>query len=114
MSEEIICIVCPLGCNITVEDDKKVRGNNCERGKEYALKEISNPTRILTTTVKVIRSSTKRLPVKTDGEIPKEKIFKAMDVINKIYVTPPIEMGNVIIKNILDTKVNIVACKSIS
>ena len=116
MEKELVCIVCPKGCRMKIEannDSVIVRGNGCKRGETYAIKEMSNPTRVLTSTVVVKYSDVKRLPVKTKGEIPKELMFKSMEIVNKIEVSPPIRIGDVIIENILDTGIDVVACKSI-
>lgn len=115
---EIVCIVCPIGCRLEiVEDEKlkdgyKVSGAQCRRGNVYGIKEISNPTRLLTTTVRIKGAPLPRLPVRTDKEIPKDKIFACMDLINQVKLEAPVEMGEIIIKNILDMGVNIVASRS--
>ena len=116
MEKELICIVCPKGCRIKIErvdNNFVVVGNSCKMGERYAIKESTNPTRVLTSTVIVSSSNTKRLPVKTKGEIPKEIIFECMKVINEVEVHAPIKIGQVIIENILDTGVDVVACKSV-
>ena len=113
---DIVCIVCPLGCKLTVEkegDGYKVNGNSCKRGQDYAIEELTNPTRMLTSTVKVTNSQHVRLPVHTSGPIPKAKIFEAMQVINAITAHSPLKMGDVVIKNILDTGVDVCASRTL-
>lgn len=118
-SKEIICIICPIGCRLTVERDAKtpsgfsVSGNQCRRGEAYGIKEMTNPTRVLTTTVKITGALYTRLPVRTNSEIPKDKIFPCMKIINKTEVRAPVALGDVIVKNILGTGVDIVASRSI-
>ncbi|WP_066507113.1 DUF1667 domain-containing protein [Abyssisolibacter fermentans] len=118
MKKEMICITCPMGCHLTVEDDKssesgyKVSGNICKRGEKYAVEELTNPTRVITSTVKIENGILKRLPVKTDGAIPKDLNFKCMEEINKVVVNAPISVGDVIIENILNTGINLVASRS--
>lgn len=117
MKKEMICIVCPVGCHLTIEGEKenlKVSGNRCKRGEVYALQEIQNPTRVLTTTVKLEGASVARLPVKTNGAIPKGKIFDAISEKKKISVKPPIVIGEIIIENIADTGIDLVATREIS
>ncbi|SKC55266.1 DUF1667 domain-containing protein [Maledivibacter halophilus] len=114
-NKEIICIVCPVGCHIEISKDKDsyvVTGNKCPRGETYAIKELTNPTRVLTTTVKIKGGKLNRLPVKTKESIPKEKIYECMKVINSIEIEAPVSMGDVIIKEILDTDVDVVAARS--
>lgn len=115
--KELICIACPLGCRLTVMEDTdkekgySVTGNKCNRGAEYAIKEMVNPTRILTSTVKVENGLLPRIPVRTDDAIPKTEIFTCMEKINKVVVKTPIKKGDIIIKDI--TKgVNLVASRS--
>ncbi|NBG88287.1 DUF1667 domain-containing protein [Isachenkonia alkalipeptolytica] len=116
--KEMICIVCPVGCHIEVvkdgqsEEGYTVSGNQCLRGKVYGVKEMTNPTRVLTTTVKITEGSLPRLPVTTKGAIPKELMMEAMEAINRVEVNAPATVGQVIIKNLLDTGVDLVATRS--
>lgn len=112
--EKLICIACPIGCHleIDVEKDYKVTGNLCKRGEVYGKKELTNPTRIVTSTIIIKGAIYKRLPVKTNGEIPKAKIFDVMEAINKVSATSPVRMGDIIIENVCNTGINIVASRS--
>ena len=111
--KELICIVCPRGCHLSVDDELNVTGNFCPRGAIYAKNELTHPTRTLTTTVRIISKEEVALPVKSDNPLPKEKIFDAMELINKTCVKAPIKIGDIIIKNIFGLDVNIVATKDI-
>ena len=118
MAEKInlVCIVCPVGCQLEVTkngEEITVTGNACKRGPEYAKNEITNPTRILTTTVSVKNAKFNRIPVKTKGEIPKGMIFDAMKIINKVVLNAPVKVGDIVIENILDTGVDVVAARSL-
>lgn len=112
-THEMICIVCPMGCRLKVTEGKElvVEGNKCKRGKEYALKELTFPTRVLPTTVSIRNGMLPRLPVKTNAPIPKDRIFDAMKIINDIEVIAPVKVGDIIIKDILDTGVDVVATR---
>ena len=114
MKKELICIVCPMGCHleVDVENDYAVTGNECKRGIAYAKKELTNPTRTITSTVKITGGIYNRLPVKTDKEIDKTLIFDVMELLNDVNVKSPIHMGDIILKNVLGTDVNIVASRS--
>ena len=118
MISKLICIVCPNSCemNITELNTGKydVSGYKCERGKTYAEQEIINPARILTTTIKVKNGFIKRLPVRSKEALPKDKIFQCMEILRKIEVEAPISEGDVIIENILNMGINIVASKDIA
>jgi CxxC motif-containing protein len=115
---ELICISCPLGCNLEVdisdENDIKVKGNSCKRGEVYGIKECTNPTRIVTSTVFVKNGTEEVLPVKTERDIPKGKIFDCVRLLKDVEIEAPVKIGDVIIENVLDTGVNIVATKNIN
>lgn len=114
---KIICVACPRGCRITVVgDDKKIKsikGFSCPRGEDYAKEEFLNPTRILPTTVKVKNGNFPLVSVKTEKPIPKKDLLPAMDVIARTEVEAPVSCGDIIIKNILDTGVNVIATRNV-
>jgi CxxC motif-containing protein len=112
---ELICITCPKGCHLKVdeENDFSVKGNSCPKGAEYGKNELKNPVRVVTSTVKTTSDKYPRCPVKTKGAIPKGKMFEVMSLLNEITLTTPIKSGDVIISNILDTGIDLIACKSI-
>ena len=118
-SKEVICIVCPVGCRIKIsrcEDEEsgyRITGHTCKKGTEYAIKEVTNPTRILTSTVKVKGGKISRLPVRTSDEIPKAKIFSCMEIINRTEVAAPVRVGDVLVKDVFGTGIDIIATRSI-
>ena len=112
---ELTCIVCPMGCHLNVEqleEGFKVEGNTCKRGEKYAVQELTNPTRVITTTVKLENSYLQLLPVKTEDPIPKGMIFDIMEALDKVRVNAPVKVGDVIVENILDTGVNVISAKT--
>lgn len=115
---ELICIGCPMGCPLKVElekgEVKQVTGNTCNRGDAYARKEVTNPTRIVTTTVRVNHGTQAVVAVKTRTDIPKDKIFACMEEIKKVAVEAPVKIGDVVAADIADTGVDMVATKNIS
>jgi CxxC motif-containing protein len=115
-TKDLVCIVCPLGCKLTVEkngEEYVVKGNTCKRGQAYAIEELTNPTRMLTSTVKLSNSKHVRLAVHTSAPIPKGKIFDAMKIINSTTAIAPLKMGDIVIKNILDTGVDVCSSRTI-
>jgi len=118
MKKEIICIGCPMGCYLTVDYIDKtiqaVSGNRCKIGLEYAEKEVFNPERTLTTTVKVKNGHLPLVSVRTNKPIPKNRIFDAMDLLAKVEVEAPVKIGAPIVQNIFDTGVNVVATKNVT
>jgi CxxC motif-containing protein len=115
--KELICISCPLGCSLQVdlsdENNIKVKGNSCKRGETYGIKECTNPTRIVTSTVFVKNGTEKVLPVKTQQDIPKGKVFDCVRLLKDVVIDAPVKIGDIIIENILGTGVDIVATKNI-
>ena len=113
MKKNLICVSCPLGCPIEVEIENgevvAVTGNTCKRGDAYARAEITNPVRSLTTSVKVENGVHPVVPVKSSGPVPKDKMFECMNIINSVTVKAPVKIGDVVIENILDLGVDIVA-----
>lgn len=109
--KKITCIICPLGCEMTIDRNLDVKFNKCSRGLEYAISELTNPERIITSTVIIENGLLKRLPVKTDIPIPKGKIFIIMKEINKLVVYAPIKIGEVLIKNVSNTNANIISTR---
>lgn len=110
--QELICITCPKGCVTKVWKEKgnvKIEGKICKKGKDYIKQEYIEPKRMLTSTVVVERSAVKRLPVRTREAIPKRKLFMAMDQLSEIRVKPPVKIGEVIIPNLVDTGIDLIA-----
>lgn len=116
--KELICIGCPLGCNLTVEMDGgqvvSVNGNTCKRGDDYARKELTDPRRIVTSTVPVAGGNLPVVSVKTTSDIPKEKIRECLCALKGVTLTAPVQIGDVIVENVADTGVDVIATKSIS
>lgn len=109
----LTCIGCPMGCALLVEMNGKeiisVTGNTCEKGAEYAVKEVTDPTRIVTTTVHVKNGSMPVVSVKTAQDIPKGKIFDCVEALRDVCVEAPVQIGDVILENVAGTGVDIVA-----
>ena len=117
MKKEITCIICPIGCKVIIEhSDRKIKnieGFQCKKGKEYAVEELLNPVRTLTTTIDVKDGIISLVSVKTDKPIPKEKLFEVMDVISEVEVDAPINIGDVLVENVVGLNVDIVATKNV-
>ena len=114
--KELTCICCPAGCalTVTIEGDNSVtvNGNRCPRGAAYGEKEVTHPTRIVTSTVRVAGYPDAVVSVKTASDIPKGKMDDCMKALAGVAVAAPIHVGDVIVENIADTGVNIVATRS--
>lgn len=114
---ELTCINCPMGCPLVVTMDNgevlEVTGNTCKRGDIYGRKEVTNPTRIVTTSVGVIGGSSSRVSVKTKEDIPKGKIFDVVKALKDVCIKAPTHIGDVVLKDIAGTGVDIIATKEV-
>ena len=115
--KQLVCIGCPLGCNlqVTIEDDHtiSVTGNTCPRGADYARKEMTDPRRIVTSSVKVTGGHLASVSVKTESDIPKGKIFDCVKALREVELTAPVSIGQIVLRNVADTGVNVIATKNI-
>lgn len=114
--KQLVCIGCPLGCNlnVTIEADEiAVTGNTCPRGADYAKKEMTDPRRIVTSTVRVTGGHLACVSVKTESDIPKEKIFDCVRALREIELPAPVKIGQIVLENVAGTGVNVVATKNI-
>ena len=113
----LICIGCPLGCPLEVEMEGAevltVTGQTCRNGEKYARKELTNPTRIVTSTVRVTGGTLRMVSVKTSAAIPKGKIFVCVKELQAIDIPAPVAIGDVIIADVCGTGVSIVATKNV-
>jgi len=112
INRELICIVCPIGCRLTVTgslDDLKVEGHTCAKGVGYARNEIINPVRMVCTTARIAGGIHKVVPVRTDGPVPDRYKFEVVKAVNGITLASPVKMGDIIIGDIFGTGVNVIA-----
>ena len=116
--KHLICIGCPMGCPITVAMEggeiRSVTGFTCKRGEAYARKEVTHPTRIVTTTVQVAGGTAPVVSVKTAGDIPKEKVFACADALRRLRIEAPVAMGNVVLADAAGTGVDVVATRAVA
>lgn len=115
--QELTCIGCPLGCTVCVEMQGKeilsITGNTCRQGEQYARKEMTDPTRIVTTTVRLEGRNDTVLPVKTEKDIPKRDILRCIAELKKVAVSTPVHMGQVILPDVAGTGVSVIATRDI-
>ena len=113
--KNITCICCPKGCKLNVDECNQyvVTGNACKRGQKYGVQECKSPTRVVTSTVKVKNGKLRRCPVKTSIEIPKGKVLDVAATLKDIVVEAPIVLYQVIVHDVNDTGVNIIATRTI-
>ncbi len=116
-TRELTCIGCPMGCALTVELDGgevvSVTGNTCKRGEDYAKKEVTNPTRIVTSSVVVTGGTLSAVSVKTQYDIPKDKIFDCVKALKEVVVKAPVHIGDVVLTDVAGTGVDVIATKNV-
>ena len=117
--KSLICIGCPMGCSIEVKLIEKhiaeIKGNTCPRGADYAIKELTNPTRIVTSSVRVkgTKGSIGIVSCKTSCDVPKNKIWPVIKELKDVVVTSPVRIGDILLKNVADSGADILATKNI-
>lgn len=113
---KLICITCPKGCSLEVTHEGKVvlrlSGQGCKRGRDYAERELTDPRRMVATTVKVKGGIHPLLPVATSAPFPKPRIFELMAALRKLELEAPVEIGQPVLSNALGTGIDIVASRS--
>ena len=114
--KQFICIMCPLGCAITARSDNKgniteIIGSKCPKGEKYIRDEHTKPMRVLTSTVHVDGGLFSRLPVRTSGLIPKDRIFDCMKELYKVKAKAPVKIGDILVKDIFGLGVDIIATR---
>ena len=117
--QKLTCIGCPIGCSISYSlsdtgEVSEITGNTCKIREEYARKEVTNPSRVVTSIVKINNGDVNMVSVKTAEDIPKGKIFDCMEALKKVTVTAPVQIGEVIIKNVCGTGVDVIATKKVN
>lgn len=112
-SSQLICIGCPVGCLITAKRNEDgsltITGNTCKKGEAYARNEMTAPVRMVTSVIRLTGSRGKVVPVKTAGEIPKGRIGDCMEEIKRAWAKAPVKVGDVLIRNVADTGIDVVA-----
>lgn len=115
MNKEMICIICPMGCHLQVQDKNGecvVQGNSCPRGAIYAKQEAICPMRTLTSTVRIANAIHLLLPVITSAPVPKQKLFAIMEEVNKVQAEAPIKAGSIVAQNIAGCGVDLLASRT--
>ncbi len=112
----ITCVTCPKGCKIDVWEEKgelQMTGYSCKRGIKYSTSEFYNPSRILSTTVRILGANLPLLPVRTKEPVPREMLFAIMDKLAALTIKAPVNMGDIILNDVLDTGVDIIATRTL-
>ena len=111
--KELICIVCPKGCHLKVDEENgyTVTGNSCQKGAEYGRLELTAPTRVVTSTVRCAGGVHPRCPVKTNRAIPKALMFRVMEALEGVTLTAPVHVGDVAVKNVCGTGADVVVTR---
>ena len=114
MKQQLICIVCPKGCHLTAEQTAEgwqITGFGCPRGQQCGIAEMTNPTRVVTSTVRIRGGVHPRLPVKTNGPLPRALVRKAVRLLDGVEVTAPVRCGDIVLENICGTGIDFVASR---
>lgn len=114
--KQLTCICCPKGCSVDIyslDTDFHVESHQCIKGKNYAIIEMTNPTRYITTTIAVNGNPSSRLAVRTNIAVPKSKMLEVVNETKKIEVKTPIYMGQILINKVAETDADIIAASEV-
>ena len=112
---ELVCICCPKGCRLHVDDhqDCAVTGNTCPRGAEYGRNEVQDPTRVLTSTVRLTGGLYRRCPVRTDRPVPKGMLTEIMAKLNGVELVSPVKIGQLVMENVDGRGANVIVTRNL-
>ena len=114
--KHFVCVVCPIGCEIdVVHDGGKVismEGNECKKSEEFVNQELIEPMRILTTTIRIQGARWAVIPVRSDKAVPKRLFPQIMKQLRRIELQAPVNMLDVVVKDIVGTGANIIATRN--
>jgi len=115
ITENIICITCPMGCTLQVTHEGStilnVEGNNCARGIAYVQRELTDPRRMVATTVRVSGGLHPLVPVYTKEPFPKPRISELLEAIRTVQIEAPVKMEQVVLADALGTGIDVVASR---
>jgi len=116
-TETLTCNICPRGCIVTIIIEnmliREINGNRCKNGFDYARKKIASHEREFTSTVLIKDAELPLLPVHSSKPLPREYLPAVIEMIQEIEVSAPVMTGQVIIENILNSGIDIIASRSI-
>jgi CxxC motif-containing protein len=117
INQEVVCILCPQGCRIRIrgkQGELTFEDYSCRKGYDYALKEVTNPERMITSSVKVVGGELPLASVRTEKPIPKKKIWQVMKEIKNVEVEAPVEIYDAVIREAGGTDINVIATKKVN
>ena len=94
---ELTCVVCPNGCLLTVWEEHgetKVEGAACKNGVSYGQTELTDPRRVLTTSVAVNDGSLPLVSVRSTAPIQKRFLKDAVAALKHISINAPVHIGD--------------------
>lgn len=114
---EIICVTCPKGCTLKILHEGNqlidVLESGCKRGKEYAICELTDPRRMVASSVKVKNGLHPLVPVYTASAFPKPLISQLSKVLREIELTAPVYINQVVLSNAINTGIDILASRDL-
>ena len=117
MKRAFTCIVCPNGCEIEAEHEGKqvlsVTGARCPKGEAYVKQELSDPRRTIASSVCVTGGVLPLVSVRLTAAVPRDRIFDVMREINRVTLTAPVKIGDVVIRNVLGLDSDVIATKNV-
>jgi CxxC motif-containing protein len=114
---KMICITCPKGCTLDVTHDGQVVlkvDKGCKRGAEYVQRELTDPRRMVASTILVEGGIHPLVPVYTEAPFPKPRIRELMVELRRVKLKAPVQGGSVVLADALGTGINIIASRDMA
>jgi CxxC motif-containing protein len=114
IEEKLICVTCPKGCTLMVTRDGKTVlnvENGCKRGHEYARQELTDPRRMVASSVMIKGGIHPLMPVYTSAPFPKPRISELLVELRKVELQAPIGLDQVVLTDVLGTGIDVKASR---
>jgi NADPH-dependent 2,4-dienoyl-CoA reductase/sulfur reductase-like enzyme/CxxC motif-containing protein len=116
MTKNMVCFICPKSCLLSVQeidDEILVKNNRCDRGAEFAVKELGDPERTLTSTMRVNNGALPLVSIRSETPVKKTELKDLVRCFDGMTVDAPVSSGDVLFSAIGKNGVNIIATRSV-
>ncbi|MDR2447193.1 MAG: DUF1667 domain-containing protein [Treponema sp.] len=117
MKKDIVCFMCPNSCVLSISGDEtnpRIENNRCSRGIDFALKELGDPERTLTSTMRTLNGVLPLVSVRSDKPVKKAELQEIITQLDALTINAPIARGQVLMASVGINKVNIIATRSVA
>jgi CxxC motif-containing protein len=116
MIDRLTCLLCPLGCELEVEHEGErieVRGHQCDKGPGFAAEEVLRPKRNLAASIPLGGTLDRMVSVRLTDRVSRDMMFPILVEIAKLRPPAPVRRGDVLIRNVLGSGVDVIATRTV-